>query len=356
MLLSPTAPTPRKKIIAEIIPVADTITTLDPLVETTEVQRIINSHNITIRSENPLHLLPYEIKRHVFYTGYLLQPQDSTRLADMVNLPRNSENGITFLANSILISARPPSPSILKQVGGFGHKQKWQVTGIGNYQSRIWAARVAPVPTSSSIHFENAVPFVVLALSRDSRPPDANFITNWRSVNKEDSQVFETTVGEKVQLRIEPEEPPHEHETFWGSNKRTYGYDSDRGGRDRNARPGRGGYDRYYPGNDENRKPNGSNNYRGSFQPRARGNGPPRGQGRGRGDGRGGGYRPPGSNRGRGRGYKSLDDIGPGNNRYDANRDSRYNDGSNYSNHDAYKSAFPPLGGGDGAADEGLSY
>ena len=334
--MSPTAPTPRKRINAEIIQVSDTVTTLDPVTESAEIQRMINGHNVAIRSENPMHLLPYEIKRQVFFTGYLLQPQDSTRLVDLIDIPRKSENGISFLANSILISARPVSDSILKHVGGFGHKQKWQVTGIGNYQSKIWAARLAPVPAHSSIHTESAVPLIVLALSRDrdARPADANYIRDWQQVSKEDAHIFETTVGEKVQLRIEQEDSLDEFDRSNNDLKRPYGQENDRpGNRDRPYRQARGGYNN---NNDENRRSSGQGNYRAGFQPRGRGNGPPAGPHRGRGGGgRAGGNRGGGNNRGRGRGY---------------------NDGPGYSGNDGYKASFPPLGGGDGAADGGLSY
>lgn len=361
MLLSPNAPTPRKKINAEIIQVADTLTTLDPVIETSEIQRMINSHNTAIRTQNPMHLLPYEIKRTVFFTGYLIDPQDSLRLSDLIEIPRKAENGINFLANSILISPRPPSTAILKQVGGFGHKQRWQVTGIGNYQSRIWAARVAPVPAHSSIYTEPSFPIVVLALTRDSRPADSNYIRDWRPTSKDESLIFETTVGEKVQLGIEQEDTDHDFDRSYPDLKRPHGQDNERPGRDRPFRQGRGAYNN----NDENRRANGQNNYRGGFQNRGRGggvggNGPAGGQNRGRGGGpgRGGGNRGGGSMRGRGgRGYKSLDDIGLGNNRYDANRDRGYNDGPGYSGNDGYKASFPPLGGGDGAGDGGgLSY
>lgn len=82
-VISPTAPTPRKPIKAEVIQVADTLTTLDPVVETSEVQRMINDHNTTIRAENPAHYLPWEIKRTVFFTGYLLSLTDGQRLIDL---------------------------------------------------------------------------------------------------------------------------------------------------------------------------------------------------------------------------------------------------------------------------------
>lgn len=354
----------REPIKAEIIQVADTVTTLDPTVEISEVQRMINAHNIAIRSTNPNHLLPYEIKRTVFFTGYLLTPSDGAKLVELLQRSRGlSDNGITYLANCILISPRPPSADILKKVGGWGFKQKWKVTGIGTFENRdyqIWAARVAPVPAQSSVHTETPVPLIVLAMTRNARPIDANKIQNWQSTSADSSLVFETTVGEKVQLRIEPESDADSGSENPNGNrdlKRPHPNDN---GRDRSYRPNRGGY-----GNDENRRPGGGQGgYRSGYQNRGRGggggggggNGLPGGQNRGR----GGGARSGGSMRGRGRGkaYRSLDDVGPaGSDRYAGQGRSQHqshNDGPGYGHE--YKSAFPPLGGGDGAADAGLPY
>ena len=361
-LISPTAPTPRKPIKAEVIQVADTVTTLDPVVETSEVQRMINAHNTVIRTENPANLLPYEIKRTVFFTGYLLSPTDGAKLIELLNRSqRLPDNGTTYLANSILISARPPSAFVLKKIGGWGSKQKWQVTGIGNFDNKIWAARVAPVPVNSTIHVETPVPLIVLAMTRNARPVDANRIQNWQSTPVDNSPIFETTVGEKVQLRVEPEGDAESDRENPAHNdlKRAHHNDNNR---DRPYRQNRGGYN-----NDENRRPSGPAGFRGGFQNRGRGgggggNGPPsgpnRGRGRGGGGGGGGGGNRGGNARGRGRGgYRSLDDIGPGNDRYvgqGRNQHQNHNDGPGYG--DGYKSAFPPLGGGDGAGDGGLSY
>ncbi|KAL8822932.1 MAG: hypothetical protein Q9191_006343 [Dirinaria sp. TL-2023a] len=359
------APPSRRPIKAEIIQVADTVTTLDPVVEVSEVQRMINAHNVAIRSANPNHLLPYEIKRTVFFTGYLLVPSDGAKLVEILKRSRGvTDNGITYLANCILISPRPPSGSILKKVGGWGQKQKWQVTGIGSFENRdyqIWAARVAPVPPQSSIHTETPIPLVVLAMTRNARPIDANKIQSWQSTSPNDSFVFETSVGEKVQLRVEPEsDVDSEYENANGNKDPKRSFQNDNG-RDRSYRPNRGGH-----GNEDNRRPSGQGGYRGGYQNRGRGggggggggNGPSSGQNRGRG---GGGGRSGGNMRGRGRGkaYRSLDDVGPGNDRYigqgRSQHQAHHNDGPGGYGHD-YKSTFPPLGGGDGAADAGLPY
>lgn len=324
---------------------------------------MINDHNTAIRTENLTHRLPWEIKRTVFFTGYLLSPTDGTKLIDLLNRShRVPDNGISYLANSILISPRPGGPSAftMKKIGGYGCIQKWQITGIGQFDNKIWAARVAPVPANSTIHTETPVPLIVLALTRNARPVDANRIQNWQSTSVDNPLVFETTIGEKVQLRIEAEgEADSDRENLIHNNlKRPHQNDN---GRDRPFRQNRGGYN-----NDEIRRPSGPSGSRGGFQGRYRagggGNGPAgnsnRGRGRGGGGGGGGGGNRGGNARGRGRGgYRSLDDMGPGNDRYvgqGRNQQQNHNEGPGYG--DNYKSAFPPLGGGDGAGDGGLSY
>ena len=338
-LLSPTASTRRKPISAEVIQVADQVKTLDPVVETSEVQRMINNHNTQSKAGRNL-----EIKRTVFYTGYLISPPDITKLLTLVKpYPNMPENDVKLLANTILITLGPAEPALLNRIGGIGHKQTWQVTGFASFDSKIWAARVSPVPPVSVYHTENHVPFILLAHHRTARPGDANRIQNWQSVSADKQFVFQTTVGEKVQLRIETEtEGENEYDSLFDrkSLKRRH---SPPLGPQQSSRSG--------IGNDENRRHNGASGQRAGVQTRARG-GAGRGGGsnngrvgRGGGPGRGGG----GNNRGRGGGqrgaYKSLDDVGSGGGRYNAQRGE-----PNYDDYvpggDSYSAAFPALGTG----------
>ncbi|KAI4119958.1 MAG: hypothetical protein LQ345_000217 [Seirophora villosa] len=367
-LLNSSTSSPRRPINAEVIQVADAVTTLDPVAETAEVQRMINAHNTAIHGGSHALLTPLEIKRSVFFTGYLISSVDTARLLKLVSLPSSlPESEVKFLASNIIITPRPCPRSILDKVGGIGRKQTWQVTGLGSHESRVWAARVAPIPTDAPYHTDNPFPLVVLALVKGSRPQDANRIQNWQPVPSSKQIVFQTEVGEKVQLRIEThgegdgeygavfvnknlkrqrDGPP----AFERDSHRTFG--SQRGG--------------HY--NDENRRLNGANGgYRGGQNNRGRGayNSPH--NGRNARGGRGGpGNR--GNNRGRGSarggGYKSLDDV-QNNSRY-ANQGSsyqpNYDDGpSSYAaGADGYNSSFPALGGGgsggQGNGDGGLPY
>ncbi len=376
MLISSTPPHSRKPVTAEVVEVAELATTLDPIVETAEVQRMINTHN----AGAPLGSR-YEIKRIVFYTGYLFSAPDTAKLLTFVNLPPGmAESDVRFFADKILITPRMAPTSILKKVGGIGHKQTWQVTGTAFYDHKVWAARVAPIPPTATYHTDNPTPIVILALRKDARPSDANRIQNWQSLPTEKQYIFQTVVGEKMQLRIERDgDGEADNENPQRILKRRYGgLEEPQSDRD-SYRPAalqnqRGGY-----GNDENRRPGqggGSGSYRGGNQNRGRGggNGPGGGNlhrypshtsGRGgRGGGGGGPGRGGGGNRGRGRGgYKSLDDVGSNTGRYGAQGFSyqhaqqyqpNYDDGPLHDGRggEAYNLAFPQLGPGGG----GLPY
>ena len=76
---------------------------------------------------------------------------------------------IRLMASSILISPRPASKDLLKQVGGMGKKVTWQVTGTAVFENRIWAARVAPVPETEKYYTNDQTPFVVLAVTERYR-------------------------------------------------------------------------------------------------------------------------------------------------------------------------------------------
>ncbi|KAL8930391.1 MAG: hypothetical protein Q9172_000100 [Xanthocarpia lactea] len=366
-LLNPLTPAPRKPITAEVIQVSELITTLDPTTEAAEVQRMINAHNTAISSGNHTFSSPLEIKRTVFFTGYLISPIDTTRLVTLIKLPPGvPESEVKFLANNIMITPRPCPQSLLDKVGGIGRKQTWQVIGIANYESRIWAARVTPVPANAQYHTDNPTPLVVLAVLKGARPYEANRIQNWQPIPSDKQYIFQTEVGEKVQLRVEPEvDGEGEYESLFQNRQQKRRRDHQDGPtyeRD-SYRTVRGGYH-----NEENRRPNGVNGgYRGGNQNRGRGGNNNSNSGNHNRNVRGGrGHNHRGgnnnnNNRGRGGrgGYKSLDDV-QNNSRY-ANHGSSYQPnyddgpGQNFStsNNDGYNASFPALGGGTGAYNNG---
>ncbi|KAK3690034.1 hypothetical protein B0T22DRAFT_481214 [Podospora appendiculata] len=314
----------RGPITADVIQVADMATNLDPTSEVAEVQRLINDHNAHIsslkkhsrngRSERLV------IKKTVFYTGYLISSTDTQRLLTLAQIPHNlPETELKYHANNIMICPRPCPTSILEKVGGKGSKMTWEVTGTACFENNVWAACLKPVPATAKFHTDNPSPLVVLALRKGARPIDAGKIQNWQPVPPDKAFVFETVVGEKVLLRIEPEDPTEgEYESLFpnkSSKRRHTGGDDDfrprgggQGGGHRNEQQrhfhnqpgytgrggggqGGGGGGRFRGGGGGGANSGGPGN-RGFRGGRSSG-----GPGKGRG-GRGGGHH-----------YKSLDDV-----------------------------------------------
>ncbi|TEY84204.1 hypothetical protein BOTCAL_0019g00280 [Botryotinia calthae] len=320
----------RSTIIAEVVQVADGATLLDPVVEAAEVQRLINDHNAAIEARNYGERL--QIKKTVFYTGYLINNTDTQKLLTLAQLPSNMpDTEAKFLANNVLITPRPCPESILQKVGGMGSKTTWEVTGTAVFENKIWAARVRPVPESKKFYTENPIPVVVLALRKGARPIDAGKIQNWQPVPPEKAFVFESTVGEKVLLRIEKEDlSENEYESLFPNKsfKRKHSPE---------PKPTNGSYGGNYQG-PSNKRGGPENNYGGGRGGRGnhRGNGNQRG-GYGRnnrgGNGNGGGGGGGGKGKGRGYGYRSLDDV---NERTSNNTPPVYNPAVAYED-------FPPL-------------
>lgn len=286
---------------AEVVQVADATTMLDPVVEVAEVQHMINFHNDAIaagRSQSRKQKL--RIKKTVFFTSYMIGADDTQRLIKLAQIPSNIPgHELKFHGNNILICPRPAPSSILDKVGGMNSPMTWEVTGTACFENSIWAARLRPVPATAKIHTDNPVPLVVLALRKGARPIDAGKISDWQAIPADQSFVFQSTVGEKVILRIEPDDPREdEYESLFAnkSSKRKHPGDDDFSG-SRNTHG-------HYGGRGDSRGHHSS----------ARG-----GQGRGRGNAnRGNRNGSRGGRGGRGRGgggynYRSLDDVEPKN-------------------------------------------
>jgi hypothetical protein len=176
---------------------------------------MLNAHNLQIKSGSAPGARPMQVKKTVFYTGYMIPKAMSEKLATLVKLPSGTHD-VRYLANSILITPKPAPKSILDKVGGIGYKVVWKVTGIACFENKLWAARVEPVPSSAKYYSENPTPTVVLATRKGGQPKDAARIYNWHPVSDEESYVFETIVGEKVQLRIEEEQSNEtEYESYF---------------------------------------------------------------------------------------------------------------------------------------------
>ena len=183
-----------------MIQVADQVIALDPVIETAEVQSMINRHNAQL----PLAARPLEIKRNVFFTAYMISPADTAKLLDLVKVPPHlAESEIKYLANSVLVVPGSADQNTLARIGGLGAKHTWQVTGFSFYQSCIWAVRVVPVPPNSHPYTVQQTPSIVLATYKNTKPELAKGIKTWQAVPVEKQYILQTEVGEKVQLRIE---------------------------------------------------------------------------------------------------------------------------------------------------------
>ena len=308
-------PIRRNTIAADVVAVAAESRTLDPVTEVAEVQRMINGHNTAIQNKTNL-ARPnrLQLKKTVFFTGYMVSSNDTEKLQDLIHLipPTGPDTDLKYLATNILITPRPATEAILLKVGGMGAKQIWQVNGVGCFQNSVWAVRCSPIPPLASYYTETGGPIIVLAHRRQgARPADASRIQQWQPVPTAQQLVFETTVGEKVSLRVEREiEGENEFDSLFakerapnfGANKRKHedgnenrirGNDDRRNTRHRGGDRGRGGGDRGRPFPQRDRRDRDSGGGRG-----------------GRGNDRGG---VGGGGRGKGRGsYKSLDDMGGG--------------------------------------------
>jgi len=302
----------RKPPVAEVIHVAELASTLDPVVEVSEVMKMIQEHNRAVSKKafppgGGRRRERLAVKKTVFFTSYMIGRADSEKLKQLANIPESMpRNEIKYQANSILICPRPCPPSILEKVGGMGSKMKWKVTGTACFENSIWAACVRPVPDTAKFHTDNPCPLVVLALRRNARPVDAGKIQNWQPVPSDKAYVFETTVKEKTILRIEAEDRGEdEYESLFANKgaKRKHHANND------DDYPPRGPKDPHYGGrnihNTRGYHGRRGNNYNQGGRDNFQG-----GSNRGFRGGRGGG-----SNRGRGgRGgggfnYRSLDDV-----------------------------------------------
>ena len=311
---------------ADVVQVADTCLPLDPVAEVTEVQHMINAHNdmVSKGTAGPGKSI-MRIKKTVFFTGYMISSEDSERLKKLANIPTNiPSHEVKYHGNNVMICPRPCPSALLDKVGGIGNRLIWEVTGVGSLDKSIWAARIRPVPATASYHTENPVPLVILAIRRRARPADAAKIENWRSIPPQDSFTFETVVGEKVILRIEPEvlgEDDYDSLFAAKSGKRKHPGDHD-----------------WQP---KHIFPYGNRgDARGNHHGGSRGNASQGGRGRGGSGGGGGGRGNKRGSRGQGRGgrgrggygYRSLDDIDP--------KASQNGQGQ----HVNYDAAFPALG------------
>lgn len=310
------APPTRKPINAEVIQVTEEVAYLDPVTETAEIQRMINSHNLACHNpslgRNRPSSGPMRIRKTVIYTGYLISQRDSARIInETLNpiLPNGlaESNDLKYMANNILIAPRPASKSVMDQAGGMGRKLRWQITGTGVYANRVFAARVEPVPRGEKYHSENPIPLIVLAVRKGARPVEASKIQNWQPVPPNMALTFDTVIGEKAILRIDSDAKPQPSRSHVSKTR------PHQEGPQQN---GIHGYEMQSQGFHPYQRPSGQSDEtprRGSGRGRGRANGRGRGSRGGRGRGGRGGHNPGNPY------YRSLDDA----NHFDGSNENR---------------------------------
>ncbi|CAN9091522.1 unnamed protein product [Alternaria alternata] len=223
--------------------VPENATHLDPVAEIAEIQKLINAHNIQVKSGNaPPGTPPYQIKKTVFYTGYMIPSDVTEKLTSLVSLPPGRTE-----------RRHPISRQAAGQVEGDRHLLLREQTLAGSRESEA-------VPKGTKFYSENPVPTVVLAIRKNGRPADAARIVNWHPVPQDQAFEFDSVVGEKQMLRIEEETPNESEYESYFPNK-AHRREDQNGRHDNRQNHGRGGRTRRRPGG-----------YRGGNRDRGRGN------------------------------------------------------------------------------------
>ncbi|KAL7268683.1 hypothetical protein RUND412_008681 [Rhizina undulata] len=194
----------KKPLVAEVIQVADNTKNLKPVVEVAEIQKMLDDHNeITERQIGP-GFAPLQIKKTVFYTGYLVSQATTARILKAFNFSA-TDSDMKFMANNVMISPRSATQHVIRKCGSFGTKVEFEIVGYGHYDNRVWACLVKPTDPSAKVYTENPQLTMVLATRGNARPHDSNNIKTWQPVPGGKRILFSSIVGEKMLLRIEEE-------------------------------------------------------------------------------------------------------------------------------------------------------
>lgn len=198
----------KRAINAEVIDVPPGESKLDPEKELTHVRLMVQRHNEQLASLPPgSSKRPFWIvNKHVHFIGYMVAPQDSDRMLQVANLGSYSSrgDGVIRYANTIVISYRTPLPQRVQQeVGGLKSTLRWKAVALGNWENKVFALRVAPVPITANFHVAASVPHVLLALKGGTRMADSSRITTWTPLPEQDQFEFETVVDEKASVRLD---------------------------------------------------------------------------------------------------------------------------------------------------------
>ncbi|KAF4556136.1 Hypothetical protein D9617_1g080110 [Elsinoe fawcettii] len=196
----------RNPVKTEVVLVEPNLTYFDVDTELEVIGRIVKNNNLALKmGRGKATAKVWNMIKSRIYTGYIVEPTDTTRLLQLVpQSDPDEKNDFRSLADNIMISFRPPRDDIIRRAGGWGAQRKWRVNGIGNYNGNIWAARVTPVDPHLSTYTESFNPLIVLKMRKSVKASEANRITNWTDIppNDERAIVFDTMVQDKVVLKI----------------------------------------------------------------------------------------------------------------------------------------------------------
>jgi len=201
------APVSRGSIIATVTDVRSLFTHLDEIAEVTEILRLVNENNRAIADGTAPTARPLQIKKTISYTAYIVMSgDDRARLRGLIPPPQRRE--IKQHANFILIQPGAASGPLRSFIGELGATVRFKITGIGNWDNKIWAARVEHLPTSHGVYTYSDVPKIVLASSGTTALKDAEKITNWEKDGPWKNVEFDATVGERLILELANEYSP----------------------------------------------------------------------------------------------------------------------------------------------------
>lgn len=174
---------------------------------------MVKNHNDMCKNNiNTPRFSPLHIKKHVFFTGYLIDEAGTKLLLETFPIMTAEDDEVRVLANNITITPRRAPYGILSKVGGIGQEYRFEVVATGNSEDRVWAAQVRPVDPSVKAYTESGKLMVVLGYRRGAKPGDASQINRWSPVSDHQRVQFTSKVGEKLLLKLESEEESSQYE------------------------------------------------------------------------------------------------------------------------------------------------
>jgi hypothetical protein len=217
-LMSPNPPHPRNTIAAEVVEVVTKAKQLDPVQECVEIMKMLNAHNSAYKSRLHPGMKPYEIKKQVLSTGYVVSSKQWDHLVALVPPAVRTSKNYNVQAQHIAISIGATPKHVLDAVGGEGREVRWRVTGLGVLDNKLWAATVEPV-NGEKVLTLNKPASIILAMGTKASPKDVSQIRDWTPVSPGQAVDFDTVVAERYLLNIVVESKKGDKTDELGSNE-----------------------------------------------------------------------------------------------------------------------------------------